>query len=195
MALVTQLMAWTRFARRRQRPTESLEEFADDLRKLGRRAGRSDLDMHGQFLGGMLDQEIQANVLKADMKSFAEAVRTAKHFHAVHRDAEEMQSCQASDSSGRHENKESSNGSQGALEAEIWRLENRIAELQLPAASNPVSISRDILSPRLAAMTCFVCGGKDTWRVTVLNVQGRKLMFSRQTKVLPTTCHSRKMIC
>ncbi|CDW61378.1 Zinc knuckle protein, partial [Trichuris trichiura] len=96
----SELMVWTRFAQRRQRPTESLEEFADDLRKLGRRAGRSDLDLHGQFLGGILDQEIQANVLKADTKSFAEAVRTAKHFHAVRRNAEEMQSCQASDSSG-----------------------------------------------------------------------------------------------
>uniref|UniRef100_A0A5S6Q9H7 RNA-directed DNA polymerase n=1 Tax=Trichuris muris TaxID=70415 RepID=A0A5S6Q9H7_TRIMR len=159
----SELMAWTRFARRRQKPTESLEEFADDLRKLGRQAGRSDLDMYGQFLGGMLDQEIRANVLKAGTKSFAEAVYTAKHFYAVQRDAEEMQNCQASDSGRCHESKarmsdESSDGRQEALEAEIRRLENRLAELQVPAASSPADISRDRWSPRRAATTCFVCG-------------------------------------
>ncbi|KFD59853.1 hypothetical protein M514_14198 [Trichuris suis] len=96
----SELMTWMRFARRRQCPTESLEEFADELRKLGRRAGRSDVDLRGQFISGILDQEVQASLVKADTKSFAETVRMARQFQVMQLDVEEVRRYQFAERSG-----------------------------------------------------------------------------------------------
>uniref|UniRef100_A0A5S6QSG4 Reverse transcriptase n=1 Tax=Trichuris muris TaxID=70415 RepID=A0A5S6QSG4_TRIMR len=159
----SQLVTWMRFIRRRQCPTESLDDFADELRKLGRLTARSDVDLHGQFISGILDQEVQASLVKADTKSFTEAVRMAKHFASIQASVEQVRRCRRTESIERHaddrsQNVHSNEASQTAFASELRRLESRLSRLELPEQTFQRNEWSDSACQRRSLNACFVCG-------------------------------------
>ncbi|KFD63860.1 hypothetical protein M514_24008 [Trichuris suis] len=79
------------FSQRVQQPAESIEDFADELRRLGTEVGKHDADQKAQFIIGLQDANAQRYLLEKVPASFDEALQIAKQFLAVQTSVEDMQ--------------------------------------------------------------------------------------------------------
>ncbi|CDW61082.1 Zinc knuckle protein, partial [Trichuris trichiura] len=79
------------FFQRVQKPGESFDDFADELRCLGAEVGKQDDDLKEQFIMGLQDTAAQRHLLDKRPDSFDQAVQIAKQYRAAQASVENMQ--------------------------------------------------------------------------------------------------------
>ncbi|CDW57725.1 zf-CCHC domain containing protein [Trichuris trichiura] len=79
------------FLQRVQKPGESVDDFADELRCLGAEVGKQDDDLKEQFIMGLQDTAAQRHLLDKRPDSFDQAVQIAKQYRAAQASVENMQ--------------------------------------------------------------------------------------------------------
>ncbi|KFD69273.1 hypothetical protein M514_18422 [Trichuris suis] len=160
------------FSQRVQQPAESIEDFADELRRLGTEVGKHDADQKAQFIIGLRDANAQRHLLEKVPATFDEALQIAKQFLAVQMSVDDMQRTRQRVAPAACQNNYATEGSgpsgldKESLAALLERIEERLTRLETPREQderrrlgNPPgdrAARRAAIRDRANA-TCFVC--------------------------------------
>ncbi|KHJ39841.1 integrase core domain protein [Trichuris suis] len=155
-----------------EKPSESVADFADDLRRLGMKGGKGDSDKMEQFIMGLQSAAAQQHLIDKVPASFAEAVEITKRFLNQRASIEEMRNRRqvliaANDEGNRSVYQSDYQESERqTLITTLVRIDQRLSQLEAARGdSRDHSGNRQGRGPAIRGVarnkmdaTCFVCG-------------------------------------
>ncbi|KFD47275.1 hypothetical protein M513_11875 [Trichuris suis] len=160
------------FFQRVQKPGESVDDFADELRCLGAEVGKQDDDLKEQFIMGLQDTAAQRHLLDKRPDSFDQAVQIAKQYRAAQASVENMQKRRRLMMTGGCQDGYATEGSgpsrteKQPIVTALERIEERLSRLEVAHQGDECRIRRKShgegtaireAARRKAEVTCFVC--------------------------------------